>query len=315
MALTIPKIVYPSEPDRPVAPTLSQSVSGALAGRTYYVALTYQSIDGESLAGPESSLAVAANKVLGVASPSDPPAATIATTYNVYVGTTSGVLTKQNTVPIAIGTAWTEPNTGLIAGAAPPATWGTTLSFTYPPRKVPNTTKVAVRHDSVSSAGVRESVCERVDEFLEFDMEWVAKGTEADAWSTFMDSALAGRPFDYYADATSSTHAAYILEDTEFAEAYKSAGQYNFHVKFRKMISGAVTASGPPDALLELAVTAEAPAALAARPHGLGRTPAGFYLNPTSAGFIWFDPTTQCDDTYFYLWASDTGVTAILCYW
>jgi len=143
----------------------------------------------------------------------------------------------------------------------------------------------------------------------------VNKTVEADAWDTFMDSALTGRPFDYYPDATAGVHAPYLLEDTEFVELFKSAGQYNFHVKFRAMISGTPTGSGPPDAMLELAVTAECPAALAARAHGLGRTPAGYYLNATSDGIIRFDATLPVDDTYFYLVASDVGVTAIICYW
>ena len=39
-----------------------------------------------------------------------------------------------------------------------------TLNFVHPPRNQPGYSKIAVRHDNVSTAGIRESVLERVDE-------------------------------------------------------------------------------------------------------------------------------------------------------
>lgn len=102
----------------PAAPTLTSSAGGTLAATTYYVKITYVTAAGETLASGETSLAVAANNVLGVTSPA---AQAGATGYNVYVSTATGTETKQNSAPIAIGTGWTEPTTGLIAGAALPA--------------------------------------------------------------------------------------------------------------------------------------------------------------------------------------------------
>lgn len=115
----------------PTAPSLSSVAGGSLGGTTYFAKITYQTAQGETVPSGESSLAVAANNLLKVTSPS---AAAGATGYNVYVSTSSGTETKQNTAPIAIGTAWTEPTSGLIAGASPPAasptwsvsSWGTT---------------------------------------------------------------------------------------------------------------------------------------------------------------------------------------------
>lgn len=104
-------------PQGPLAgPVLTQSVSGALAATTYYAKVTYVYNTGlESGGSPETSLAVLVNNVLNVASP---PAAPGVTGYNVYVSNTagggSGAETKQNASPIAIGTPWVEPNTGLI---------------------------------------------------------------------------------------------------------------------------------------------------------------------------------------------------------
>lgn len=108
----------------PAAPSLSSSAAGALGATTYFVTLTYQTPTGEASAGAEASLAVAANHVLVVTSPA---ASGVATGYNVYVSTTTGTETKQNASPIAIGTNWTEPTSGLVSGASPPVgdTYGT----------------------------------------------------------------------------------------------------------------------------------------------------------------------------------------------
>ncbi len=107
------------------APTngaLTQTVSGALAGATYYVRSTWVTNSGETLAATETSLAVSANNVLNVAHPTgSPPAGAIG--WNVYVSTTAATETKQNgSTPIAVGAAWVEPDSGLIAGSALPIT-------------------------------------------------------------------------------------------------------------------------------------------------------------------------------------------------
>lgn len=103
------------------APTLAQVASGTLGARTYYVKITYKtltfSVAGETTVSPQASLAVNANNVLRVSSPPSHPNVT---GYNVYVSTTSGNEVKQNASPVAIGVAWTEPNTGLVSLGTPP---------------------------------------------------------------------------------------------------------------------------------------------------------------------------------------------------
>ena len=101
----------------PSAPTLGSSAAGTLAATTYYVKLTYVTPYGETLPSSESNLAVAVNHVLTVTSPATVNGALL---YNVYVSTATGTETKQNASPIAIGTGWTEPTSGLIAGSALP---------------------------------------------------------------------------------------------------------------------------------------------------------------------------------------------------
>ncbi len=100
----------------PAAPTLSAVAAGTLAAATYYAKVTYVFPSGESLTSAESSLAVAADNVLSIASP---PAYSGATGWYPYVGTAVDGETKQSATPIAIGTVWQEPTSGLVAGAAP----------------------------------------------------------------------------------------------------------------------------------------------------------------------------------------------------
>jgi hypothetical protein len=95
----------------PVAPTLGTAVSGALAARNETFDVTYVDANGnESLPSPTAAEAIAANSVATVTSPG---ASTGAVKYNVYGVITGGTPTLQNATPIAIGTGWQEPNTGL----------------------------------------------------------------------------------------------------------------------------------------------------------------------------------------------------------
>ena len=101
----------------PAAPTLSSVSGGSLAATTYYAVVTYTNSFGQTLQSAESSLAVAAGNLLSVASPA---ASAGATGYNVFVADVSGEETLQNSTPIALGTAWTMPTTGLVSGSALP---------------------------------------------------------------------------------------------------------------------------------------------------------------------------------------------------
>ncbi len=112
-----------------------------------------------------------------------------------------------------------------------------TLLFQRPPRRVPAYSAVAVRHDNVASSGVRESVLERIDNFLDLDMEWVGVGSDVQAWAQFMSYALQGGVFAYYPDSSQDSFANYWLEDTNWTAAYKAAGQYGFHLKFRQVVT------------------------------------------------------------------------------
>lgn len=111
----------------PNGPYATSAAGGALAARTYYMTLTFvDSAGNESSPSDETSQFIPANSLVTVKSPAAEVVSAAAgisySKYNVYVSTTSGSETKQNTNPITIGTDWTEPNTGLISGASQPGT-------------------------------------------------------------------------------------------------------------------------------------------------------------------------------------------------
>ena len=112
-----------------------------------------------------------------------------------------------------------------------------TLNFVSPPARQPGYWKTAVRHDNVSSAGVRESVLERVDQFLEINLDWIRAGTDLANWQAFLDHALAGAVFAYYPDASIASFTNYVLEDTETRIEFKAAGVFTLRLKFRKAVT------------------------------------------------------------------------------
>src|SRR5713226_674482 len=104
-----PQILYPSQPPIPSAPSVSTVASGTRPARTYYITVTYVTLQGESLSSPETVAAVPANFLLVVTSPATPSyldAPTFPTQYNVYIATASGAERLQTATPIALGTNW-----------------------------------------------------------------------------------------------------------------------------------------------------------------------------------------------------------------
>lgn len=155
----------------------------------------------------------------------------------------------------ATGTGWSAVNTTTTATNLTPTTFsipinstgfgtlgGTvtvtyTLPFTRQPRLVPAYNYEAIRHDNLASSGVRETVFERNDTFLEFKMEWLAVGTDADNWNVFSQAALMGVPFYYYPNSAVNSSILYLLEDTTAKPRYKATGVYEFDTKFRLRVA------------------------------------------------------------------------------
>jgi hypothetical protein len=97
---------------------------------------------------------------------------------------------------------------------------GITLNFSYPPTKKPGGflggtwayEKQTVRHDSTTITGLRQSITERVEQFITLQMEFVPF-SDIDAWQAFMDYALLGNTFDFYPDASLPAYTTYSLDD------------------------------------------------------------------------------------------------------
>lgn len=114
-----------------------------------------------------------------------------------------------------------------------------TLPFYLPPIGKPFAWRDAVRHDSVSSGGVKQTAVERVDEFLEINMAFVEPTDDIAAWHAFMTWAILGGEFEYFPDADVDVSDTYTLEDTTWKAERAAARQwYKFKLKFRKAVAG-----------------------------------------------------------------------------
>jgi hypothetical protein len=115
----------------------------------------------------------------------------------------------------------------------------TTLQLKRQFRKVPAYSMQAVRHDNTASSGVREVLLERVNNFFEGELEYIAIGDDLSNWQAFMASALQGVPFDLYLDPVNqpTSFTTYFLDDTTWRPDWKFVGQYTFKVKFYQRVN------------------------------------------------------------------------------
>jgi hypothetical protein len=84
---------------------------------------------------------------------------------------------------------------------------------------------------------VRESVLERIDTFLEINVDYIQAGGDLAGWTAFLDFALTGAAFAYYPDASQPAFINCLLEDTGETVAYVAPGFYSVKVKFRQQVS------------------------------------------------------------------------------
>jgi hypothetical protein len=323
--MILPKIIYPSQPGIPTPPSVSSVAGGSFGARTYYFQVTYVMVYGESFPSIEFTFACPANQVPVVASPAVPPAPTVPVAWNVYAALVSGDEEQQNLGAIDMGTPWTMPVTGLISGVTPPSTFGATLSFLYPPRLVPYSSRKSLRHDTWSTYGMAQRVLERTDHFLKFQMDRIVPGADAAAWDAFLETALAGYAFDYYPDATVANYTTYALIDTERDIDYHAPSWWKVAtLTFREEIPQLV----PPIGVIMSPTGVQGRAVRFITPnagnfsvlHGLGYNPypssthgvgAPLMLSP---GDVWFQ-TAIADSLYLYLVASAPGLSGYIEVW
>jgi hypothetical protein len=100
-------------PPNPPLDHRSSIVAGALAGRTYYITMSWVSPGGEGLIGGQISSTISANKLFKFLAPDLPagsPGTYTISGWNIYVGTISGQTYLQNSTPMGTATDWTEPS-------------------------------------------------------------------------------------------------------------------------------------------------------------------------------------------------------------
>jgi hypothetical protein len=119
----------------------------------------------------------------------------------------------------------------------PPGGLQQIVNFVSPPQQQPAYVKAAIRHDNISTAGIRESVLERTDEFMELSLNWIRAGADHANWTAFLDYALTGAAFAYYPDASLNDYTNYVLDDTGARIEYKAAGVYSLKLKCRVLVS------------------------------------------------------------------------------
>jgi hypothetical protein len=105
------------DPMRKAVPPLLLSTAGSSAAATYYVQVSFVNAAGQEGTPSDIVALLTAQGTQLVVNASGSP--TNAVGWNAYVGIAPESVTRQNISPIAIGTAWTMPATGLIFGRPP----------------------------------------------------------------------------------------------------------------------------------------------------------------------------------------------------
>jgi hypothetical protein len=112
---------------------------------------------------------------------------------------------------------------------------GTSFVFPYP-ANFPAFRLRRFGKDTLSGAGLQQSMTQFIDTQFDFQVPWVAAAM-ASTWFLFFLSALQKVPFDFYPDASQTTCLTCLLMDDAVDLDYKSAGQYELKtVKLRVLI-------------------------------------------------------------------------------
>ena len=117
---------------------------------------------------------------------------------------------------------------------------GNTFIPTYPPSgKVPNDKQSAVRHDSITTSGLRQSVLERIDRVLTLEFKTIPD-SDLSNWDAFIGWALAGGQFDYYPDSTLSSHNTYQVTDMDLGPEWVSPYFYKLTMNLRRVVTAQI---------------------------------------------------------------------------
>lgn len=123
---------------------------------------------------------------------------------------------------------------------------GVNFTPTWPPvKKRPITVNklVAIKHDSVASAGNKQSNTERIEEYqpLEFPFVPVAELT---TWRQLIIWGMNGGLITYYPDSTdAATYISCWLEDLEWDPLFVMPGFFSFTITLRNIVEASYAGS------------------------------------------------------------------------
>lgn len=107
-----------------------------------------------------------------------------------------------------------------------------------PNKKTPFAPLEAIRHDSITSTGLKQSVLERIDVMTVLAFDNVPESDMA-SWQAFFQWTLAGNQFTYYPDSTvEAVSVEYTLEDMDWTPKWVSLQNYSFTMKMRTYVGG-----------------------------------------------------------------------------
>lgn len=113
---------------------------------------------------------------------------------------------------------------------------------TYPPtKKQPDAGGLAaVRHDSITSSGIKQSVLERIDTLAEFSFPFCPLSDMA-GWEAFMSFALGGGVFAYRPNSADNTvWYEYTLESMDWVPKWVSYKQFSISFQARLWVGSTV---------------------------------------------------------------------------
>ncbi len=93
------------------------AIGGLLAAATYLVQVAWRNGSGETGAPSDVAVYTTSTNQRLVVQATETPASVVS--YDVYVGLSEGMITKQNTTPVGKDDVWTIPATGVVSGEAP----------------------------------------------------------------------------------------------------------------------------------------------------------------------------------------------------
>lgn len=117
---------------------------------------------------------------------------------------------------------------------------GNTFIPTYAPKgKVPVDGQAAIRHDSITTSGLRQSVLERIDRVLTLNFEFIPE-SELSSWDAFIGWILAGNQFQYYPDSTLTNNNYYQVVDTDLRPEFVCKETYKLSMNLRRVVTAQI---------------------------------------------------------------------------